>query len=672
MPTSHQLPLDDFGDIERGNPIDVPIDSSFPEQSATALARLESFNKHLYRPNTYRHKWWARRAGTTFRYILKQLTDDRAKMDFYASGGLEGRVILDPMMGGGTTIHEAIRMGASVIGIDIDPIPVLQVKASLTYVPSDHMKQVFTKFIEMLRRELSHLYVTKCPHCKEQSEIRFMLYGLRRKCNCREVIVLDSFLLRENARAQSLYICPDCHTVYFGSHHSCNNRSSVALVEKETRKCDRCGKDFSDLASLPYNRRYVPLVIFGHCANHGQFFRAVDRQDLELMKKAEQSSDNLGFHASEFSVPEGPKSIDLKRRNVNTFLELFTPRQLLYVAQAIDYVNTQEGIDRLWLSLLVSTSLEFNCLLAGYKGVDKRRAGAIRHVFSHHAYSVPYTALENNPVFSSSSSGTLIRLFNDRVLRASEWASNPLETKLRGRGLVKIRITGEVDRGKPVQTYEELVNGTRNFWLIQNDARRLDLPEDSVDYVVTDPPYYDSVQYSDLSNFFRVWLRKLLPDLSGWDYDQSCAAVMNGGPSGDDNYSEALAHIWSVCRKALKKDRGRLIFTFHHWRSGAWAALTASLKKAGFILANRYVVFSENPRSVHIRQLKALKHDVILVLKPRDIRNPTQKWPKIEKVNTKDSLSFCRDCGAIVGWLLNSNFTKEQIRSKWHALIGGQ
>lgn len=97
----------------------------FPRDTANELAQLESFNKHLYRPNTYLHKWWARRSGTTFRHILKQLVSNPAKQAFYEPGGLEGQVILDPMMGGGTTLHEAIRMGANVIGIDIDPIPVV-------------------------------------------------------------------------------------------------------------------------------------------------------------------------------------------------------------------------------------------------------------------------------------------------------------------------------------------------------------------------------------------------------------------------------------------------------------------------------------------------------------------------------------------------------------------
>lgn len=94
------------------------IDSKFNVEFANALAEIEAYNKHLYRPNTYLHKWWARRCGTTFRAILKHLVRDQAKQDFYAPGGLEGQIILDPMMGGGTTLHGAIRLGANVVGSD--------------------------------------------------------------------------------------------------------------------------------------------------------------------------------------------------------------------------------------------------------------------------------------------------------------------------------------------------------------------------------------------------------------------------------------------------------------------------------------------------------------------------------------------------------------------------
>ncbi|HFC12194.1 MAG TPA: DUF1156 domain-containing protein, partial [Anaerolineae bacterium] len=106
-----------------------PIDTEFPVEFVNQLAEKESYNKHLYRPNTYLHKWWARRCGTTFRQILKQLVTKPNQQNYYVPGGLEGKIILDPMMGGGTTLHEAIRLGANVIGADIDPIPVVQARA---------------------------------------------------------------------------------------------------------------------------------------------------------------------------------------------------------------------------------------------------------------------------------------------------------------------------------------------------------------------------------------------------------------------------------------------------------------------------------------------------------------------------------------------------------------
>ncbi|MEI2608098.1 MAG: hypothetical protein V9G20_05655 [Candidatus Promineifilaceae bacterium] len=71
----------------------LPIDHIFDTEFADELARLESYNKNLYRPNTYLHKWWARRCGTTFRAILKQLVEGDRGRDYYAPGDLKSCVI---------------------------------------------------------------------------------------------------------------------------------------------------------------------------------------------------------------------------------------------------------------------------------------------------------------------------------------------------------------------------------------------------------------------------------------------------------------------------------------------------------------------------------------------------------------------------------------------------
>jgi putative DNA methylase len=654
---------------ERG----VPIDEFFPEEEANKVGEMEAFNKHLYRPNTYLHKWWARRSGTTFRHILKQLVRDYEKRDFYEPGGLDGKIILDPMMGGGTILHEAIRMGANVIGVDIDPIPVLQNKATLNWISVDHKVKTFNALFATLLDELGELYQTTCPQCANEAWMQFTLYGLVRNCKCGEFPFVDSLVLREESDGSTLRLCPVCGEVFnTGQEAHCSSPAAKQVIfEREQSRCSKCGDTFREDVNKPYCDRYRPLVMVGFCQKHGQFFKSVDKRDEDILRKAKELSQRSRLGGvRRFRVPSGPKSDDLLRRKITSFLDVFTPRQLLYIEAAAHTIAALPAKDRLWLSLLISTSLEFNSLLCGYKGVAKNRPGAIRHVFSHHAYSFPYTALENNPVCMEKSSGTIQRLFCDRIVRGGEWAASPTERQIIGKRAVEVRIHGEVDGGKAVNSYEQLREGARRFYVFQADSARLPLPDDSVDFVVTDPPYYDSVQYSDLSNFFRVWLRLLLPKKANWNYDQQAAAVFEGEGAKEEKYADKLGLIWKECARVLRKKNGRLIFTFHHWRAQAWAELTVSLKRGGFVLVNRYVVFSENPISVHIRQLNALKHDAILVLKPALPKTNTRKWDQPSAVNAGDSYGFSQDCAAALGWFLEADLAEQEIVAKWESLLG--
>lgn len=653
--------------------VETTIDESFPEDAANELARSEAFNKHLYRPNTYLHKWWARRCGTTFRFILKQFAEPPYKKDYYEPGGLEGKIVLDPMMGGGTTLHEAIRMGANVIGSDIDPIPVLQTEVSLTRTSRKHKENIFFEFFYELRSRLHPFFLSNCPICKRTAEIKFVLYALTRKCNCGESLFVDSLTLRRENDGD-ITICPVCKNITEPGDHDCAPTiDGRPLLTKGQKNCSRCGGKYEEMTDVPLTDRYKPLFIATICEEHGLRLKTVGDKDIKINEKARTAADGLGFgDPDNFLVPHGPKSKDLINRNVKSFLDLYTPRQKLYIYYSKKLLEELGGQERLWVSLLVSTSLEFNSILCGYKGTEKRRPGAVRHVFSHHAYSFPYTALENNPISPGPSSGTLTRLFNDRILRAADWSAAPVERRFVNGQQHKITIKGEIDGGTEVSSFGELKTDTNKFLLWQRDSRELDLPPYSVDLVVTDPPYFDSVQYSDLSNFFRVWLRYFLPDGADWGYDRFSSAVSEGSTDEGNKYGEILGGIWKECNRVLKRGTGRLVFTYHHWSPDAWAELTVSLRNAGFVLSNRYVVFSENPISVHIRDLKALKHDVILILEPKDrsITEPGTTWVKPNYINTDNSYEFCVDCGAALGWALAApSLNENEIRDFWESLI---
>lgn len=644
------------------------IDSEFPINELDRLAHRESFNKHLYRPNTYLHKWWARRSGVTFRYILKQLSDDPDKRDYYAAGGLENKLILDPMMGGGTTVHEAIRLGASVIGYDLDPIPVLQAKASLTPVPLREKQEIFNKLVSCLQNSLEKLFHTQCPICRANSETQFMLYGLRKICKCGEALVVDSLRVREETNGIYTYIDP-CNQQLYRAQTPINiGNKKPYIYDKNVVECPICEAPWKELRELSFTERYRPVLISGKCLQHGAFLKQIDEHDLTQIQLAtEYVKDNVNLPVDILGIPEGPKSNDLLKRGIKSYAELFTARQLIYIAECKAFLVSLPEQHRLWLSLLVSTSLEFNSLLCGYKGTDRNRAGAIRHVFSHHAYSFPHTALENNPLFSGNTSGTIGLLFQDRIQNAALWAQNPIERKFHKGSWLKTTIYGESDTGIPGISIDALRATPSTFCVQQQDSSRMHLPDNSVDHVVTDPPYYDSVQYSDLAYFFRVWLRWFLPNSADWDYDVKNSAVAESEQDGE-KYQKVMTAIWQECHRVLIKPDGRLIFTFHHWKPEAWAYLTMSLKNAGFRLLAHYVVQSENPISVHIRQLNALKHDAILVLHSTTGFYNTRTFSG--KITSKDSYNFCDQCAAFLGYCLDIEADNKQIMKLWQEILG--
>jgi putative DNA methylase len=650
-----------------------PTDSRFDVELANRLAHLESYNKHLYRPNTYLHKWWARRCGSTFRLILKSLVEDADERAYYAAGGLEGKIVLDPMLGGGTTLHEAIRLGANVIGFDVDPIPVLQARATLSDISLERIEEAFAYLMVGLEKKLAPLYLTSCARCNSERPVRYIMYGLRQLCDCGEVTVVDSLLLRRERDGGAIRLCEQCHQVVRNSETcSCpSGAGRTRIFEKSVKRCPTCGIKFRELTDEPFYRRYRPLLAVANCEVHGRLLQAVTNADHELLEEANAMRHQLTFLA-DTEVAPGPKSSDLIRRGIHDYQDLFSSRQLLYLSSAIELLRDFEPKVQLYLSLLVSTSLEFNVMLCGYKGAGVRRAGAIRHAFSHHAYSFPYTAVENNPVYPGPSSGALRQLFEDRVRRARQWSKIPKERSLAKNGPKFVEIHGESDIGAEVKDPRALTVGQRRFVVRQGTAADTVLADNSVDFVVTDPPYYDSVQYGDLSMFFRVWLRQMISSAAvaeiQWDYQMVDAAVMYRGDksaeAAHDHYLGTMSAIFGECRRVLKPEPGRLIFSYHHWKAAGWSAISIALKRAGFRLIDRYVVHSENPVSVHIANLNALTDDAILVLAVES-GAPERQWPQLESIRTSDSSQFCRDCAESLGWILAADITESEIADWW-------
>jgi len=267
------------------------------------------------------------------------------------------------------------------------------------------------------------IYKTKCPKCSSAGSIQFTLYGLLKKLEDKNLVVIDSEVIRVEPDGRKLLIDD-----FYPDKEICFKGKGIRIISKNELAGSGNKKNISEATDSPFYKRYIPLVIQSTCSEHSTYFKSVDSFDLDRIKESEESS-SCNLPKRNFAINEGPKSKDLIRRNIKYYSELFYPRQAIYLNESKKLIQKVPEEHRLWLSLLISTSLEFNSALCGYKGAEARRSGAIRHVFSHHAYSFPHTSLENNPIFQQPTSGTLLRLFRTKIQGASKWANNPIERK---------------------------------------------------------------------------------------------------------------------------------------------------------------------------------------------------------------------------------------------------
>lgn len=158
------------------------IEESFPIVEINRLAVPE---RNAFKPIYQMHKWFARRASCVFRAILLASmkpagTDIMAEFykDHTDDPETNGVKVLDPFMGGGTTVVEALRLGCDVTGIDLNPVAWFIVKTEVEPVDIDELKAAFKRLEERktasgksVKEELLSHYKTECPCCGKNNPL---------------------------------------------------------------------------------------------------------------------------------------------------------------------------------------------------------------------------------------------------------------------------------------------------------------------------------------------------------------------------------------------------------------------------------------------------------------------------------------------------------------------
>ena len=222
--------------------------------------------------------------------------------------------------------------------------------------------------------------------------------------------------------------------------------------------------------------------------------------------------------------------------------------------------------------------------------------------------------------------------------RARDWALHPWEVvskeNLEGAGE---EISSEIT-GKSVKVYlgDSLRNGQ---FIAAGSSTELERYTDaSVDLVITDPPFGGLLHYSELADFFYVWMRLVLkskyPEIFGNEYTpKSMEAVSNKAREPEDPdgfYQRLLTACWKEANRILKPG-GVLAFTFHHSEDAPWVSVLESLFDAGFYLEATYPIRSDETKGEGEFGSKTIEYDIVHVCRKRIHEPKTVSWARMRR-----------------------------------------
>ena len=616
------------------------LEAGFPTLEISELAQQESWRKEINRPLYHIHKWWATRLGSVFRgIILGALADADSDIwdGFYERHDFASKVILDPFMGSGTTLGEALKLGARAIGCDINPVSTFLVRQALTRVGEAKLREAFAELEARVESEIRHYYETCDPETGKKIPVLYFFWCKTVTMPGGDVVPLFSrYVFAQNAypkrKPRAWVVCRGCWGVF-------ESRYDATSVE-----CPRCACHFNPQdgpangqyvrapdgsrhkikdrlpadGSPPAHRLYAMLAVR---PNGEKVYLAARPEDHALYAEAEARTGEENLPLPTLAVRPGHNTDQARGYNYLHWRDFFNARQLLCLGLLLRHIlDIADQRVKEQMLCLFSSTLEFNNLFCSYKGEG---TGAVRHMFAHHILKPERTPLENSVWGTDKSSGTFSTLFESRLVRAKRYLDVPFELELQPDLFGKPCGTRKPVASAPldprcVGTWDELRDSPEAVMVLNGDSASLPLPDASVDAVVTDPPYFDFVHYSELSDFFFAWLSPTLADRYSWMRRPDCSDSGEVQHRDPRSFAQKLARVFAECHRVLKLD-GVLAFSFHHSRADGWAAIYKAIEEAGFVVVASHPVHAELRVSRPKSSAKdPISLDAILVCRKRE------------------------------------------------------
>ena len=541
-------------------------------------------------------------------------------------------IVIDPMAGGGSIPLEALRLGFRTLANEYNPVACSVLEATVDYP---------FRFGTKLATQTRHWAAELRRRFKKRVEHLYPAHG---------IVPTHCYIFARTVP------CPDTghHTPLVPDWHLLKPKGggglvAVPRVDKKdgtwSVKIALVGDGAGQVAKPPsatYSRGKGISLFTNYRigddwikakAQHGEMrsalyvvalktprgleFQPPTPEDLKAIAAAERELKRLrdGWEKAnilptefypEISSDERPRIYGMPR-----WADLFAPRQLLCFGVLVEELQRlrpevirAEGRDAgeavlHMLAFVIDKLANWNSILSSWNAPAK----TARSVFDRHDFSFKPTWCEMAPCEAGAGLSWAI----DNVVDAYE-------------GIAKLcHDTQE----KPVQ-------------ISLGSATSLpELEDGSITAVVVDPPYADNVQYSELADFFYVWLKRTQghrrPEwFSTYLCNHDEEAVVNASRFKDGKkrtkdavaeahafYEHMMTEVFAECRRILRDD-GVLTVMFTHKKQEAWVSLFNSLIQSGFTITATWPIKTENEDSLHQARKNAAQSTVILVARKRE------------------------------------------------------
>ncbi len=558
--------------------------------------------------------------------------------------------ILDPFSGSGTIPFEALRLGCEVYALDYNPVAVFIEKCALDF-PHRFKKKLkrevqkwAEKVFQQALKDLKQLYEIEINPKENLSE--YDIYGFIWvrviKCTnprCKRKIPLMKHYFLSKKRKKRVFLHPHLKKNEVTFKIVAENKEKIGEDSKKTPSsecfipekgtisnstvhCPSCHHIINrhELISLLKEKKYeeIPIIaIFRNKKVHARKkdikYVLIERQaSKEFLTVKKMLQEKRKFFQQQWKIDpipteeiphyNGRSHMRVVAFGMQRFSDLFNERQLLSIITFIEkiryaYLEMQQlhydpalaTAITSYLVCILDRVISFSTKLCWWEAQSE----SPYNTFGRQRLSMVWDYFELNPISE----------FPGAWQNATQIVLNFLE-------------------------HTEMMD-TTSAHVYHGSATELPFPEDYFDAVFTDPPYYDNIIYSDLADFFYVWLKRsvgyLYPDLFATTLSQRTKEIV-ADPLRHDNKKNAkkyfetqLRHAFHEIHRVLKKN-GIAVVVYAYKTTDGWESLLSSLMQSGLTVTAAWPITTETKNRLVAQANKAavLASSIYIILRKQE------------------------------------------------------